>query len=106
MNQKINLNDRIGDGESKFAVESERRQIPKFVGQRDGSVVEIESVVRHRNIVPCPISIQPIVEILFYSFNLMNFLIFFLNEEKFCNYVETVSPQNAEFHPVVFHRWT
>jgi hypothetical protein len=45
-------------------METEGVNVPDFIGGSYASVVELYAVVGGRNIVPGPIAVQPIVEIL------------------------------------------
>ena len=49
---------------TEFRMETEGVNVPDFIGGSYASVVELYAVVGGRNIVPGPIAVQPIVEIL------------------------------------------
>lgn len=50
-------------------MKTEGVNVPDFIGGSYASVVEFYAVVGGRNIVPGPIAVQPIVEILLINFN-------------------------------------
>jgi hypothetical protein len=62
------LNNIVENGETQFTMERECGKEPNFVGQSHWPVIEIKPVIRHWNIEPGPISIHPIVKILYAKF--------------------------------------
>jgi hypothetical protein len=89
---------------SEFRMETERVDEPRLISGSYASIVEFNAVICSGNIVPGPVSIQPIVEILLnikkHSINLKNKGQYFI----FSLYMVTTSSKNTEMHLVV-NRW-
>ena len=52
---------------TEFRMETKSVDIPNFIGNGYTSIVEFDSIVRRRNVEPSPISVQPIIEILYHK---------------------------------------
>lgn len=54
----------VQHGETQFRMKTESVDVPRFIRRSYAPVVKFDTVICRRDIVPGPVSIQPIVEIL------------------------------------------
>ena len=80
-----------------YGVKTKAIDVPHFVDWSYSSVVEFDPIVGRRDVVPSPVAVQPIVEILFRML-MKSFMI-----KVIFHYVATAHPHDTKVHPIVFH---